>query len=308
MQVFELPKPTTPPDALAFSPDGRLLVAASRGRLFVIDTADGGVRILWGDADTYSSRGSGLTFTTDGRAVVAHHSLGIRGAIEVHDVETGAVLRDFPMPNSSDLCEPGPGGRLVYVAVHPVPRRAVVEIVRWNPLTGEQFPPFARHANILQRLAVSADEKWLAGSVGDQIRVWNLAGKKHPARATRQLHIEYALVVSLALSPTGEYVAAGSFYKMSGAVHVGVVRTGELWQVCEQPRGGDRDLAFHPARPVLALRGAGGDVAFYDVEARTELRRYEWPLDQVTALGFSPDGLRCAAAGAGKVVIWDVDV
>jgi hypothetical protein len=29
---------------------------------------------------------------------------------------------------------------------------------------------------------------------------------------------------------------------------------------------------------------------------------------EVCAVGFSPDGLRCAATGPGKVVVWDVDV
>jgi len=28
---------------------------------------------------------------------------------------------------------------------------------------------------------------------------------------------------------------------------------------------------------------------------------------EVLATAFSPDGLRCAVAGVGKVVVWDVD-
>jgi WD40 repeat protein len=307
VQVFDLPEPTIHPDALGFAPDGRLLAVSSHGQLFVIDTVGGGVRALWPDPDPFSPRGSGLAFTADGRNVIAHHCLDPHGAIEVHNIETGDVARDFPMA-FSEVCEPGPGGRLIYVGAHPVRHHAIAEIVRWNPLTGETLPPFARHASVIQRLAVSADEKWVAGSNSEYIRVWNLGGKKLPARATRQFHIEHALVVSLALSADGAYVAAGSFFRNGGILHVGAVRTGAVWELGERPRSADRDLAFHPSRPVLALRGMSGAVALYDAEARTELKRYQWPLDLVTALAFSADGLRCAAAGPGKVVIWDVDV
>lgn len=308
MQVFDLPETALNPDAIGFSPDGRLLAVASVGRVFVIDTIGGNVRPVWNDPDPpYSGRGSGTAFTADGRGVIVHHPLEPQGTIEVHDIETSAVRRDFAMGHS-DICEPGPGGRLVFVAVHPKRYRADVEIVRWNPLTGDELPPFARHASGIQRLAVSADENWVAGSSGDTIRVWNLGGKKPPARATRQFVIEYALVTQLALSGDGAFVAAGSFYRVGGALHVVAARTGAVWLVCECPRSTDRVLAFHPARPVLAYRAAESEVAFYDAEARAELKRYSWPLKQIAALTFSADGLRCAAAGTGKVVVWDVDV
>ena len=69
-----------------------------------------------------------------------------------------------------------------------------------------------------------------------------------------------------------------------------------------------REVAFHPSRPILAYSGASAEVAFYDVVARAELKRFAWGIDKTTATAFSDDGLRCAAAGAGKVVVWDVDV
>jgi WD40 repeat protein len=307
MQVFELPEPKHVPNALGFAPDGRLLAVVCHGRVFVIDTVGGTVRVVWPDADSAYSRGSGLGFTADGRWVIVHHDLGMHNLVDVHDVERVAVARDFPL-RSTEVCEPGPGGRLVYAGIHPVPGWAVAEIVRWNPLTGETLPPFGRHKSIIQRLAVSADEKWVAAANGDDVRVWNLGGKKLPSRATRQFTIRNHLVVALGLSADGTYVAAGSFIGLGGVFHVGEVRTGELWSLGGRPRTTNRDLAFHPSRPILALGGESGTVALYDAAARAELTRYEWPLEKVTALGFSPDGLRCAAAGLGKVVIWDVDV
>src|SRR5262245_22047207 len=97
MQVFDLPEPTIKPDGIAFSPDGRWLATMEHGRVFVSDTVGGTVRTLWPDKDTGYSSGSCIGFTSDSRGVIVHHSLRPDSAIEVHDIETGMVLRDFAM-------------------------------------------------------------------------------------------------------------------------------------------------------------------------------------------------------------------
>ena len=181
-------------------------------------------------------------------------------------------------------------------------------IIRWNPLTGEQLPPFAQHAYVIQLLAVSGDEKWVASGGYHMIRLWNIGGKKLPARPTRQFKIERTQFVSLALSADGAFVAAGGLYGDGEAVYVGAAKTGEIWPIGKKSHTEDRGVTFHPSRPVLAASGVAGEVVLYDASARAELRRYAWPLDAVSAVAFSPDGLRCAAAGPGKVVVWDVDV
>jgi len=48
-------------------------------------------------------------------------------------------------------------------------------------------------------------------------------------------------------------------------------------------------------------------VFYWDAKGNVT-RRFEWGLEKIAVLRFSPDGLRCAAADVtGKVVIWDVD-
>lgn len=308
MQVIELPLPTVP-DAIGFAPDGRALAVLCHGYVFVLDTVAGSVRKLKCKTDSAFSFSVGVAFTADGKGLVVPHSLRKPPVIAVHDVETGAVARDFALSNYQDVCEPGPGGRWMYVAPH---LRGAdwrnVGIVRWNPLTGEQLPPFAKSAYTIVLLAVSGDEKWIASGGYNMIRLWNIGGKKPPTRVTRQFKVERVHFVSLTLSANGAYLAAGSTFGQSGAIHVAATKTGEIWQIGEKPHTTDRGVAFHPSRPVLAASGVGGDVMFYDASARTELRRYTWPLDAISAVGFSPDGLRCAAAGPGKVVVWDVDV
>ncbi|MBY0458594.1 MAG: hypothetical protein K2V38_14740 [Gemmataceae bacterium] len=86
------------------------------------------------------------------------------------------------------------------------------------------------------------------------------------------------------------------------------VRAAEFWRAGDDTANTRHDLAFHPTRPVLALRGgrATGEVVFDDAAARGELKRYAWEVGVLSAVAFSPDGLRCAA-GPGQVVVWDVD-
>jgi WD40 repeat protein len=300
MQCSELPGADVRPRAIGFSPDGRLLAAWDRGQVFVLDTTAGTVRTVWAKGEIGMSSVPGVGFTADGRGVIAHHNLYPRPVVHVHDIDSGAVLRTF-VTNHGNAVEPGPGGQVVYLCVIPAERQ--VEIVRWDPLTGEQKPAFGRHGSFLRQLAVSADEQWVAGSNRAEVRIWNLSGGKLPKRAARQFRLDTSGYISaLALSSDGAFVAASG-----PGVHVWEVRTGDHLQVAEQAGQFCREIAFHPTRPILACSGGSSEVTFWDATARSVLRRFHWDMGEVQAVAFASDGLRCAAAGRGKVMVWDVD-
>jgi WD40 repeat protein len=301
MQVIELPEEKFEPMTIAFSPDGRLLAAWAWGRAGVLDTTSGAVRGVFGRPVTAMNALPGVGFTADSRCLVSHRH-GDRPPVAVYDLDTGEVLRRCPEVHGRGV-EVGPGGRLVYLTHRPA--EDAVEIVRWDPLTGATLPPFARHKGFLLKLAVSTDAKWVAGSSSDTIRLWNLGGEELPSRASRVLQLDRGHVSGLVISGDGAFVA---FCGRRVGVGVGDAATGELWHACDQSTTHTREVAFHPSRPLLAFSGGGSEVAFYDAAARAEVRRFAWGADRVTATAFSPDGLRCAAASAGRVVIWDVDV
>ncbi len=294
MQVIELPDANFEPLSLGFSPDGRLLAGWSWGRVCVLDTATGTVRAMLGEKEIHIAPAPGVGFTADGRGVV-----GFRDAVTppvcVYDLDSGAVLRRCPA-GLGQAVEVGPGGRFVYLAGG---SGEWVKIVRWNPHTGKGLPAVVRHKGSVRRLAVSADEKWVAGAGGNAVRVWQLDGPKSPAR---EFAVADGSVRGLALSSDGAFVA----YNGPG-VRVANVGTGETWAVSGGGSPYSREIAFHPARPVLAYSGGTGEVALYDTAAHAELTRLAWGIGSVSATAFSPDGLRCAAAGVGKVVVWDVD-
>ena len=310
MQTIKLPDKTARPRVLGFSAAGRWLAAWDYGEVYVLDTAGGTVRAAWGERirPKYSVGGAGdvsavpgVGFTPDGRVIAGRLIYGsLDGAkFHVHDADTGEVRRALPAGDVRGG-EVAPDGRAVYLAFY---GRG---IVRCDPLTGKCSEVFGKHGEWTRHLAVSADGRWLAGVthlVPNTVRVWNLGGKKLPARATKQFKFNPGDRHSaVTISGDGAFVA----YTRPG-VNVLDVGTGDVWRVAADSGKLCRDVAFHPARPVLAYSGGTDEVTFHDAAARTELRRYAWKAGPVGALAFSPDGLRCAAAGVGKVVIWDVD-
>lgn len=67
-------------------------------------------------------------------------------------------------------------------------------------------------------------------------------------------------------------------------------------------------VAGHPTRNLVASACADGVVRFRDTDRATEEAAYNWNIGRVTAVCFAPDGLTCAAGGEkGQVVVWDVD-
>jgi hypothetical protein len=312
MRVFELPKVQANPRAygfspynrditprtLGFSPDGQLLAVWDRGRVAVIDFTQGTVHKLWDEGENSMSTVPGVGFTADKRRVIAFHERLRGAALEVHDINTGVVARQYTF-QLGGTCEPGPGGRTVYLGVRSTSE--FCEITPWYPLTGEKSPAFARHRGEIRQLAVSTDEMWFATSNSTEVRVWDVRSSKLPTRQFKSQ--QSGTIYALALSSDGAYVAASG-----PGVTVWEVDTGEYSEVAQRGRDHCREIAFHPSLPLLAYSGNSTEVAFWDAEARTEVKRFAWDIGEVTAVAFSPDGLLCAAAGTGQVVVWDVDV
>jgi WD40 repeat protein len=311
MQRIRLPDKKDQPRALGFSAEGRWLIAWDNGKVFVLDTASGTVHAKWGELIRPTaaightgavSAVPGVGFTSDGQPIIGRlvYARDDGPKFHVHDVNSGAVRRALPAGDVR-AGEVGPGGRFVYLAFY------AQGIARCDPLTGKASAPFGKHKEWPRCLAVSADEKWIAGLSEEPtytvIRVWSLSGKKLPTRAARQFKPPaQGRYSGLALSSDGAFVA----YTMPG-VNVIDVKTGDTRQVVPESGGLCKEVAFRPSRPVLAYSGGTEEVTLYDVKARTELMRYAGEAGEVCALAFSADGMRCAAASPGHVVIWDVD-
>lgn len=300
MQVFELPQTESKPQSVGFSPDGRFLAAWEETRVYAIDTATGTARVLWSGGGKYSYCTPGIGFMADGRRVVALHipGGGTGKVLQVHDTKTAKSARTNLRMDVWAM-DVGANG-LVVLAGWSWANSLRVEL--WDTRTDRRRLAVIWPVGFPEVVASSADGRWVAGSCVDLVRLWNLPGNGSAKRARRQFRVvDNKTVRALAVSASGEFVAA-----TSDRLYVWDVRTGKEARVANVSPGRGRKIAFHPSQPILAF-GTGKGVCFWDVTAKAEMRRFAWDVGHVNAVAFAPDGLRCAAAGTGKVVIWDVD-
>lgn len=302
MQVIELPEPEAAPWALGFSPDGRFLAAWEARRVWLIDTATGSARVLWKDGQRYSYCTPGVGFTANGKGVVAVNISGgfitSEKELQVHNTKTGKTEQKKP-GMAVWAMDAGPNG---LVALAGWSSKAGLRVEFWDTRTDKRRLAVDWPVGFPSSVALSACGKWLAGSCVELIRVWDFTGKKPPTRARRQFRAaRNETVRAIAVSAGGGFVAA-----TSTRLHLWDMKTGKETRVAEVAPEWGREIAFHPTRPVLAF-SAGKEVGLWDAAAKAEVRRFAWDVGRVNAVAFSPDGLRCAAAGSGKVVVWDVD-
>lgn len=130
------------------------------------------------------------------------------------------------------------------------------------------------------------------------------------------LGILEAPATALGLSEKGELVGVAASDR---TVSVWVTQTGERLPPVELGRNKVLCLAFsrpthvasnrtnlHLQNWVMATGDAGGTVTLWDILPRKERAHFPGGYYEVTALGFSPDGVTLASAGIGPVKVWDI--
>jgi WD40 repeat protein len=294
MQAIDIPKGVWRilPRTLTFSPDGRFLIMAA-GPAQVLDTGAGRWLAPMSSSDHY------VQFALGGRALV--YCDYVR-AVTVADFETRQGRRyELPQASARGLVVPVDGQTiflLVYLNDEPVGSA----VWRFDPATLEPRGQFARQNGQPWALAVSADGRRLATgrSVEDRaIRVWDTTDPERPAVAVTPKGS--ATQFSLSADGTRLAVAGGR-----GVTLWNADSARQVWTSGKHRRGVTM-TCFCPTRPLLATGDNAGCIFLWDLTGRV-LARYDFGLKHVDGLAFAPDGLRCAAAGPGTVVLWDIDV
>jgi WD40 repeat protein len=342
-QEFTLSDGANPFDKVAFSPDGKWLVAAG---------FDGGVRVWetgkWRLVRTIkctpsfnpepgrTSWGGGVTdlaFSPDSRQLAT--TVMNEGTVKVWDVTTGRELPSLKGNTREATC----------VAFSPDEQRlasggndGTVRI--WDMATHQEVRTLRGHTNWIRSLAFSPDGQRLASCDNGTVRIWDPAA----GRELRILRGHIAAVNAVAFSPDGQRLVSAStdstvkvWDQLSGQevrtltghskysclafsrdgkqlVTGSDEKTVEVWdsatgQVLRTLQGHtDRILAvaFSPDDRKLAAVGSDGTVRMWDAASGKELPALKGHTDWVYGAAFSPDGKRRAVAAGADVQIVDV--
>ncbi|HEV3144982.1 MAG TPA: hypothetical protein VGZ47_13915 [Gemmataceae bacterium] len=165
--------------------------------------------------------------------------------------------------------------------------------------TDEAFRPY-EHVKWLQ---FSNDGNLLFAAGGRSLTAWSMKSKE--SVATRQIPVD------LRTSQLGENCRFLVCSADGRYVSIGMEDRCFLWE----PGPGKLQFAmarrFKTAAFALDSRllafASGNRVEIWEINPSRCLRAYEWPIEQIHCLAFSPDGLTMAAGGVGGIVIWDLD-
>jgi WD40 repeat protein len=324
-------------EALAFSPDGRRIVAAdSSGAVAVWDAASGekalGLAIapLTGRVNSVAFGPNGSTIITAGplssvyvwdaatgeqRASLEAHTAAVTAAAFAPD---GATLATAGQDWTARLWNVATGGQLASLASHNAPVLAVAfsrdglslatcsddgRVLLWDTPTGRvrgELPPAIGKAKP-KALAFSPDGTTLAtGAADGMVRLWR-SDTLEPLKAFQARD----RVNALAFNRHGRTLYAAD---AQGAVRTWSLPSGEVVSGPAWPDTTPQALVLDPSGKTLAVALADSTVRLWDIAGQEELHTLRGHSGAVFGLAFSPDGKTLATAAADHTVrLWDAE-
>jgi len=285
--------------ALAFSPDGSRLAAASwdhSARVWDVATRRPVATYYGHDAALGS-----IAFSPDGRHVA---SAGLDRTIHIWDAATRQRERILLGHRGAVFgLAYAPDGRRLASCAFIWGREPDGELKVWD-LTDEQaFRSRRAHSKLLFGLALSADDRRLASAGFDGvIRLWD-------ADTLRELPGQHSYPHeqnTVALSPDGTLLASRAMDKKLTLWDVG---TGRVVHTLGGPVAVLRAVAFSPDGRLLAadtrdnvFKEGAGEIAVWDLAAEEKVVTL-----QGRSVAFSPDGRRLAFGNGNAVTVRDLD-
>jgi WD40 repeat protein len=287
-------------NAVAYSPDGRLLVTGSGDSTLKLWDAASGLELR-----TFSGHQGlvwAVSFSPDGRTVAGG---GLGETVKLWDVASGRELRTLAA-HDGDVSSVAfsPDGKLL--------ASADLAIHVWNLTTGQEVRTLTGYTGGVKSLAFSPNGKVLVG--GGQyatVKLWDVAS----GRELRSLVGNWG-EVKVAFSPNGRMLASASSWpppdsgRQDEVIRLWDVSSGrELHTLTGHPWTINA-LAFSPDGKILASGGLDKTLKLWDTKRGVELRSLSMAkrdMNSIESLAFSPDGKTLATGNtAGNLDFWDV--
>ncbi|QGA15960.1 hypothetical protein EYB26_003627 [Talaromyces marneffei] len=277
--------------AVAFSPNGKLVVSGSRdGTIKLWDLATGALQqTLKG----HSSWVQAVAFSPDGKLVA---SGSLDETVKLWDPSTSTLQQTLKGHSSwvwaVTFC---PNGKLVASG------SGDRTIKLWDLTTGALQQTLGGHSDSVQAVAFSPDGKLLAsGSSDSTVKLWD------PATGALQQSLEghSNSVEAVAFSPDGKMLASGS---SDGTIKLWDPATSALQQSLEGHSNSVEAVAFSPDGKLVASGSFDETVKLWDLATSTLQQTLQGHSSWVQAVAFSPDGKLVASGSNDRTVkLWDL--
>ncbi len=291
-------------DHLAFSPNGRALVATANDEVVLWSALKTGHRVEWVSGGKFALR---PRFSANGRWIFGGLSTLLR-----FDPKAGTSVAFEPWADSGVEFDVSPTKPLLLVTRFEVGKRDLTELALWR---ATDLSPAGKvwqrafdespYRNVPQFLPggkrfARVEARWPAkGSFECHVVVYDTATGEPVGKPVRVAHRGV-------LSPDGRWVAecdgtAVNLCPVDPAKKAGSIRSSN--------RKHFTGVAFHPSGKYLAATSNDTTVRLYAVDTGHEVQAFTWDIGRMRSIAFSPDGtLAAAGSDKGKVIVWDVDV
>lgn len=289
---------TAPVQAVAYAPDGTMLVAAHGKKLAIIDSGDGTKRL---DLDpAVDSDITALAFRPDGKQLaLAFGRPGINGSVAVFTLDSthGKSSRDWIQPAAhSDMVLDlafSPDGSVLASCGYDT------RIKLFDTATGKERHTLKDHSDSVYGVSFSPDGKLLASGAADRaVKVWDVAAGK--LRYTLSESTDW--VYAVAWNASGDRLAAG-----------GVDRSIRVWQTGAEKGRIAKSVFAHEGAITRLVYGRGGKVLYsigedrqakaWDAAQMIERKVYAPQAEMPLALAARPDARQLALGRHDGVVV-----
>ncbi|MHB1423675.1 MAG: sigma-70 family RNA polymerase sigma factor [Gemmataceae bacterium] len=289
-------------DLLAFTPDGRTLIAGQQfdSKIGLWDMASGKKRQ---ELDAKSGNIFSLSLSPDG-AMLATGSR--KDGIPLWDVKTGKLLRRLGKEGGRECYNVAfaPNGKTL-VAIERDTKRNQDSLGLWDVAGGKELSRFTDDSGFWS-IVFSRDGKTLIVASSGTIRLLDAATSKEVGpTAGSPGYAGFAV-----MSPDGRTLA----YYRHKYIHFWDMRAGQEIGVINAGPSGTLSLAFAPDGKTMVASAGAHDINFWDVNTRKLIRRLQWDKKErpyawwAGGFAFSTDGRLLASSDTKSPKIRLLDV